>query len=212
MNDTIRVASQTRSQALELFHQAYTRSPREQLAILFTGRRRDPLPALLDQMQGRRPVSARSIGVRTVPLARICGSEGRAQDFDRDFRPLRSHLRERWTNIAWAYLNEVPLPAVQLVQIDDCYYVRDGHHRISVARCFGRIDIDAEVTLWIMSETLQMGRADCWEQEGSHVQGGKSNDGAQHGFMAANDLSTRRAPRLQTFCSAAPALGELALR
>jgi hypothetical protein len=35
-----------------------------------------------------------------------------------------------------------------LIQVGDDYFVRDGHHRISVARAFGREQIDAEVIVW----------------------------------------------------------------
>jgi len=41
-----------------------------------------------------------------------------------------------------------PLPPVELVQVGDVYFVRDGHHRISVARTVGQRDIEAEVTVW----------------------------------------------------------------
>jgi hypothetical protein len=34
--------------------------------------------------------------------------------------------------------------------VGDDYFVRDGHHRISVARAFGREQIDAEVIVWDM--------------------------------------------------------------
>jgi hypothetical protein len=38
------------------------------------------------------------------------------------------------------------MPPVDLVRIGQIYFVRDGHHRISVARALGRTDIDAYVT------------------------------------------------------------------
>jgi hypothetical protein len=87
-------------------------------------------------------------GVTTVPLDQIRGSEGRVRDFDREFRPLKIHNAERWINIAMARIREVPLPPVELVRVNDSYYVRDGHHRISVATAFPQADIDAQVTTW----------------------------------------------------------------
>jgi hypothetical protein len=42
----------------------------------------------------------------------------------------------------------VPLPPIKLIQVGDCYYVRDGHHRLSVARALGEQFIEAEVTVW----------------------------------------------------------------
>jgi hypothetical protein len=47
---------------------------------------------------------------------------------------------------AWELGRE--LPPVELVQIGDFYFVRDGHHRISVARAMGQEHIEAEVTVW----------------------------------------------------------------
>jgi uncharacterized protein (DUF1015 family) len=38
------------------------------------------------------------------------------------------------------------LPAVELYQLHDAYYVVDGHHRIAAARSLGWIAVDAEVT------------------------------------------------------------------
>jgi hypothetical protein len=38
------------------------------------------------------------------------------------------------------------MPPVDLVRVGEIYFVRDGHHRVSVARALGRSDIDAYVT------------------------------------------------------------------
>ena len=40
------------------------------------------------------------------------------------------------------------LPPVELIQVGSAFYVRDGHHRISVARVLGQVTIEAEVTVW----------------------------------------------------------------
>ena len=78
--------------------------------------------------------SRRHCGVRTVDLARVRGSEGRQEDFDRDFNPLTNHTSGRWRRILAARQKGVCMPPVDLVQVGDLYFVRDGHHRISVAR------------------------------------------------------------------------------
>lgn len=87
-------------------------------------------------------------GVQLVPIAKICGSEGRSQDFDANFCPRKLHNRERWVNIARARREDVVLPLVELIQIGESYFVRDGHHRISVAKAQGQLEIEAEVTRW----------------------------------------------------------------
>jgi hypothetical protein len=112
-----------------------------------TGKRRQLLN--LDEVQKATQVRSRThAGLQQVPIAKIQGSEGRCEDFDANFRPLRDHSKERWVGVAVARNSDVTLPAVQLVQINDTYFVRDGHHRISVARLLGQLDIEAEVTVW----------------------------------------------------------------
>ena len=87
-------------------------------------------------------------GIQVVPIRAIIGSEGKTTDFDMGFHPVKEASRERWINMAMAYLSCMPLPPVQLVQIGDAYFVRDGHHRISVSGAFGQTSIDAEVVSW----------------------------------------------------------------
>lgn len=87
-------------------------------------------------------------GIQVVLIRSIIGSEGRTADFDMDFNPMGDSVRERWINMALAYLSHIPLPPVQLIQVGNAYFVRDGHHRISVSRAFGQVAIDAEVIAW----------------------------------------------------------------
>jgi hypothetical protein len=87
-------------------------------------------------------------GIQAVPVRSIIGTEGRTADFDIDFHPVKEAARERWVNVAMAYLSSQPLEPVQLIQVGDAYFVRDGHHRISVSRAFGQVAIDAEVITW----------------------------------------------------------------
>jgi hypothetical protein len=90
-------------------------------------------------------------GIKVVPISAIIGSEGRTADFDMDFHPRSEAAKERWVNMAIAHLSRLPLPPIQLIQAGDAYFVRDGHHRISVARAFGQIAMDAEVVAWKVS-------------------------------------------------------------
>ena len=87
-------------------------------------------------------------GVKAVRIGAIIGTEGKASDFDMGFYPRSETSRERWINMAMVYLCCFTLPPVQLTQVGDAYFVRDGHHRISVARAFGQTSIDAEVVIW----------------------------------------------------------------
>jgi hypothetical protein len=86
--------------------------------------------------------------VETVNLSQIRGTVGRQHDFDARFHPLKSSLGHRWMRVATARHEERSLPPVALIQIEETYFVQDGHHRVSVARARGELDIEAEVTNW----------------------------------------------------------------
>jgi hypothetical protein len=95
----------------------------------------------------QRPITrpAHQQAIHYVPLSSIKGSEGRSADFDSHFNPLKAHNRERWIGIVKARRAGVTLPPVELVQVGEKYFVRDGHHRISVARAMGQLEIEAVI-------------------------------------------------------------------
>lgn len=71
---------------------------------------------------------------------------GRYRDFDRAFLPLSGADEERWKRLDVA-LNELRnLPPIDVYKIGDVYFVRDGNHRVSVAKANGLTHIDANVT------------------------------------------------------------------
>lgn len=84
-------------------------------------------------------------GFQQVAVSQIIGSVGRYNDFDRAFLPTQSHTRPRWESIDVAHLSDVELPPVQLYKVDSVYFVKDGNHRVSVAKEKGVEYIDAEV-------------------------------------------------------------------
>lgn len=86
------------------------------------------------------------LGVRSVRVADIIGSATlRYHDFDRAFLPTQDFTESRWRRVDAAYYQSKNLPPVQLYKVGDAYFVRDGHHRVSVARDRGQEFIDAEV-------------------------------------------------------------------
>jgi hypothetical protein len=91
-------------------------------------------------------ISERPLGLQVVRLESIVGTVDRGRDFDRRFRPTSRRVRSRWENIAAAMRRGEALPPVDLLRVGELYFVRDGHHRVSVAAALGRIDIDAYVT------------------------------------------------------------------
>lgn len=85
------------------------------------------------------------MGMQVVPVSLIVGSEGRYHDFDNHFFPKSMHLKNRWESIDRAHLTDVILPPIILYEIGGLYFVRDGNHRVSVAKAQGVENIDAEV-------------------------------------------------------------------
>jgi hypothetical protein len=91
-------------------------------------------------------VAERSLGLRTIRLASIVGTVDRTREFDRAFRPTSARVRPRWERIAVAARRGEALPPISVYRVGDLHFVRDGHHRVSVARALGRDTIDAYVT------------------------------------------------------------------
>ncbi|MBN1810330.1 MAG: hypothetical protein JXA14_00685 [Anaerolineae bacterium] len=132
--------------ALQMYHNARLAGQLGQAWGKLTGASR----RLLDLADVRAACPVRSshyAGTRAVPMHQIRGSEGRCEDFDADFRPLQTHSKGRWVNVAAARERRMGLPPVALIQVGDVYFVRDGHHRISVAKALGEEAVDAEVTV-----------------------------------------------------------------
>jgi len=107
---------------------------------------KDMLLSLSDVREILKPRNEVYRGMQAVSISRIVGSEGRYRDFTKYFFPKSEFLRVRWERIDKAKIQDIPLPAIQLYEIGGAYFVRDGNHRVSVARSMGIEDIDAEVT------------------------------------------------------------------
>jgi len=84
-------------------------------------------------------------GVKTVRVDQIAGSLNRYHEFDRAFLPASNALADRWQRVNRAFYQEISLPPVVLYKVGQVYFVVDGHHRVSVAREQGQLEIDAEV-------------------------------------------------------------------
>jgi nucleotide-binding universal stress UspA family protein len=90
----------------------------------------------------------RDLGVRTVEVARIIGTVGRARELGPNFRPLQRRRAddERFARILRAMQRGEELPPVELYKIGFGYYVLDGHHRVAAAKALRQREIDAHVT------------------------------------------------------------------
>ena len=91
-------------------------------------------------------VGERDLGLQVIPLHTIVGTVDRTTSFDRAFRPTTARVRTRWERIAAAMRRGEPMPPIDVYRIGEAHFVRDGHHRVSVARALGYHDIEARVT------------------------------------------------------------------
>lgn len=108
---------------------------------------RQELLSLQEVREALRPRKEHYRGMQVVDIDLIVGSEGRYRDFNKQFLPKSEHLRHRWTRVDEAHLSDVILPPIKLYEIGGVYFVRDGNHRVSVARSQGVEKIDAEVVV-----------------------------------------------------------------
>jgi len=106
---------------------------------------RDKLLSFNDVKGILKPKNQVYMGSQTVPINLIVGSEGRYHDFNKYFLPRKDHMRQRWSKVDEAHIRDIVLPPILLYEIGGVYFVRDGNHRVSVAKLQGVEFIDAEV-------------------------------------------------------------------
>src|SRR5213593_3414708 len=92
-----------------------------------------------------RAHARREGGMREVEIDKIVGSVGRYRDFDRAFLPKQVRTRDRWESVDRAHRERTEVPPIELYKIGEVYFVKDGNHRVSVARERGQVFIDAHV-------------------------------------------------------------------
>jgi hypothetical protein len=103
--------------------------------------------AYLPEDRGWVPVARRRpVGTVSIPVASIVGTVDRhkAATFDSSFRP-PDFSRGRWTLMYRAARRGAQLPPISVYRVGERHFVRDGHHRVSVARAMGADWIDAIV-------------------------------------------------------------------
>jgi hypothetical protein len=130
---------------------AFTRAARDRRRAALARRlRRAPADGgrlcVYGEAQVRRPRGSARQGVREIPIEAISGTlePSRAAMFDGCFRPA-GRARDRWERVWLAENRGAVLPPISVVPVGDGYAVRDGHHRVSVAKARGAVSIDATV-------------------------------------------------------------------
>jgi nucleotide-binding universal stress UspA family protein len=131
--------------AVRDFQRARQQAALEAVLARLTGRSVD----LLSYDEVRQKLKAREAAVqelKDIPIDAIVGSVGRYQDFTRGFLPKHDSDADRWARVYVAVDAQKGLPPIEAYQLGDAYFVRDGHHRVSVARQLGATHVQAYVT------------------------------------------------------------------
>ena len=132
------------SAALDDFYKAKTKARFQGIFSALHWKNNDLL-SLYEVTSIIKPKSETYLGMRTIPVAKIIGSEGRYHDFSSAFLPKREQLKTRWVSVDSAIINDIILPPISVYSLGGYYFVRDGNHRVSVAKAQGMEYIDAEV-------------------------------------------------------------------
>lgn len=129
------------SQAVASFNMAYSRGRLGNFVAKILGKQNHLQELASQPISKIRPTNR----IVSVPIKQIKGTFGRSTDFDVNFNPLQERSRSRWISILTAMQLGISLPPVELVQVGETYYVRDGHHRISVAKALQQEAIEAHI-------------------------------------------------------------------
>ncbi len=132
-------------EARERFRRSVTQAQMADLLGLITGANKDLISydEVANRLRAHHQVEA---GTEMVPLDLIVGSVGRYRDFTRTFLPRSGVNQERWARLDAAMNSLEGWPPVELFKIGEVYFVKDGNHRVSVARANGATHIEAYVT------------------------------------------------------------------
>ncbi|MCL4267147.1 MAG: hypothetical protein KJ069_28470 [Anaerolineae bacterium] len=144
--------TETRAQALQRFGRARRQATIDLVTARLTGRdtRLLPFDAIRSELRWQNPLYR---GVQEISVTAVVGSVGRYREFNRQFLPLSDSLRERWAQVD-ALAATAGWPPIEVYQMGNVYFVRDGNHRVSVARHLQIPTIEAHV--WEYAEEIEI--------------------------------------------------------
>lgn len=133
--------------ALDDYQQARRQAALQEVLARVTGNpQKDKLLSYEEVRQQLRAIERSAEKLKEIPLDAIVGSVGRYTDFNRKFLPRKSTSPSRWARVMSFARGLTGLPPIDVYQIGEAYFVKDGNHRVSVARRMGNQNIQAYVT------------------------------------------------------------------
>jgi len=97
------------------------------------------------------------LGVRSIPVDRIVGSVDRYEDFDHRFLPKTPHTLNHWKRLRTLQLEGVDFPPIEVYQVGESFFVKDGNHRVALAKATGQKFIDAEAVVLEVEVPVELG-------------------------------------------------------
>ena len=111
-----------------------------------------------DEVRKHFPIRGQHyIGLHQIETDKIIGSVSRYNDFDKAFLPRQTNTRNRWESIDRAYFQDTILPPIDVYKVGEVYFVKDGNHRVSVAKERGQAYMDAYIIEIDIPGTLDAG-------------------------------------------------------
>jgi nucleotide-binding universal stress UspA family protein len=138
-------ADDVRLSAVEQFRHARFQAKIDQIKAVLSGKSADLL-SYEDVREKINAIETNQRELKEIPLDAIVGSVGRYKDFTRRFFPLVDQDQYRWARVHTLTGSLKGLPPIEVFQIGEVYFVRDGNHRVSVARDLQATHIEAYVT------------------------------------------------------------------
>ena len=143
-NDKTTEEATSRHNSDVAFSKAISKAFIQELKDLLLRRSKRLLP--FDEVKEKLELwNVKDLGLKSVPLGAIVGSQGRYRNFTQHFLPLDENLRNRWKDVNSAVSSGKDLPPVELYKVCNGYFVKDGNHRISVAKAKNKVSIEAKV-------------------------------------------------------------------
>lgn len=132
-------------EGINVFQSARTRGFWDEMINLLRGKSAELMS--FDDIKSRLRLREESYrGLQDVPLDKIVGSVGRYRDFTSNFLPKKPEMQDRWSRVYAQIHSMEGVPPIELYKVGDVYFVRDGNHRVSVARRLNSKTIEAHVT------------------------------------------------------------------
>ena len=133
------------SSAINDFNEAQRKASIKTILSRITGKSTDLLS--YDEVLKRFRIQGQTDrGRKDIPLDKIVGSVGRYADFTADFLPRKNANAQRWARVKMATEKLEGLPPIEVYKVGEVYFVRDGNHRVSIARTNHQSHIEAFVT------------------------------------------------------------------